>query len=98
MNVKNNHFVAFTQTLVFSNKHKICSGGVGMTEVNNAQLPRRLTAKQKFSKWMTGNRNANKKEEINEGEMQIASVSRKKITNKLIYIETNDWYTLPQPL
>jgi len=30
---------------------------------------------------MTGNRNANKKEEINEGEMQIESVSRKKITN-----------------
>ena len=29
---------------------------------------------------MTGNRNANKKE-INEGEMQIASVSRKKIIN-----------------
>jgi len=47
---------------------------------------------------MTGNRNANKKKEINEVEMQIASVSRKKITNKFIYIETNDWYTLPQPL
>jgi len=29
---------------------------------------------------MTGNRNA-KKEEINEGEMQIASVSRKKIAD-----------------
>jgi len=32
---------------------------------------------------MTGHRNANKKEEINEGEMQIASVSRKKITKRL---------------
>jgi len=32
---------------------------------------------------MTGNRNANKKEEINEGEMQIASVPRKKITNNI---------------
>jgi len=30
---------------------------------------------------MTGNRNANKKEAINEGEMQIASVPAKKITN-----------------
>jgi len=30
---------------------------------------------------MTGNRNANKKEEINESEMQLASVTRKKITN-----------------
>jgi len=30
---------------------------------------------------MTGNRNANKKEEINEGVMQIASASRKKIAN-----------------
>ena len=29
---------------------------------------------------MTGNRNANKKE-VDEGEMQIASVSRKKITS-----------------
>jgi len=52
-----------------------------MTEVTITQLPRRLTAKQKFSKRMTGNRNANKKQEINEGEMQIASVSKKKITN-----------------
>jgi len=26
MKVKNNGFVAFTQQLVFSNKHKICSG------------------------------------------------------------------------
>jgi len=32
---------------------------------------------------MTGNRNANKKEEINEGEMQIESVSKKKITINL---------------
>ena len=30
---------------------------------------------------MTGNRNANKKEEINEGEMQIASVFRKNTSN-----------------
>jgi len=27
MNVKHNDFVAFTQKLVYSNKHKICSGG-----------------------------------------------------------------------
>jgi len=26
MNVKHKDFVAFTQQLVFSNKHKICSG------------------------------------------------------------------------
>jgi len=26
MNGKNNDFVAFTQKLVFTNKHKICSG------------------------------------------------------------------------
>jgi len=32
---------------------------------------------------MTGNRNANKKEEISEGEMQIARVPRKKITNNI---------------
>jgi len=38
-------------------------------------------------------RTVNKKEETNEGEMQIASVSRKKITNKLISLETIDWYT-----
>jgi len=31
---------------------------------------------------MTGNRNANKKE-LNEGETQTASVSRKKITNNI---------------
>jgi len=44
---------------------------------------------------MTGNRNAIKKEEINVGEMQIANVSRKKITNNnlhwdnwLIYMTT----------
>jgi len=30
---------------------------------------------------MTGNRNANKKEAINEGKMQIANVVGKKITN-----------------
>jgi len=34
----------------------------------------------KIFKWNTGNRNANKKEEINEVEMQIARVARKKIT------------------
>jgi len=28
---------------------------------------------------MTGNRNVNKKEDINDGEMQLASVTRKKI-------------------
>ena len=43
-------------------------------------------------------RTVNKKEETNEGEMQIASVSRKKITNKLISLETIDWYTWPQQL
>ena len=32
---------------------------------------------------MTGNRNANKKEEINQGKIQLASVARKKITIKL---------------
>jgi len=32
---------------------------------------------------MTENRNANKKEEISEGEMEIASVSRKKISNNI---------------
>ena len=48
---------------------------------------------------MTSNWNANKKEEINEGEMQLASVTRKKITNKkLIYIEAIDQYTWPQQL
>jgi len=31
---------------------------------------------------MTGNLNANKKEEINQGEMQLASVTTKKITIK----------------
>jgi len=30
---------------------------------------------------MTGNRNPNIKDEINKGKMQIASVSRKKMTN-----------------
>jgi len=39
---------------------------------------------------MTGNRNANKKEEINEGEMQIESVSRKKIINK-INLHWDNW-------
>jgi len=53
-----------------------------MIKVTITRLPRRLTAKQEFSKWVTGNRNANKKEEINEGEMQLASVTRKKVTNK----------------
>ena len=80
MNVKNNDFAAFIQQLVLSNKHKICSGGSWYDRIT--QLPRRLTAKQKFSKWMTGNRNANKKE-LNEGETQTASVSRKKITNNI---------------
>jgi len=46
---------------------------------------------------MTENRSANKKK-INQEEMQIASVSRKKITNKLIYNETIDQYTWPQQL
>jgi len=82
MNVNKKDFVAFTQPLVFSNKHKILVGRSWYdTEVSITRLPRRLTAKQKFSKWMTGNRNANKKEEINESEMQLASVTRKKITN-----------------
>jgi len=44
---------------------------------------------------MTGNWNPNKKE-INEGEMQIASMPRKKITNRVIYIETIVRYTWPQ--
>jgi len=38
---------------------------------------------------MTRNRNANKKEEINEGVMQLASFPRKKITN-------NNWSALKQ--
>jgi len=36
---------------------------------------------QKLSKLMTSNRNAITKEEINQEEMRIASVCRKKITN-----------------
>jgi len=32
---------------------------------------------------MIGNRNANKKEEINQGEIQLASVAKKKIAIKL---------------
>jgi len=32
---------------------------------------------------VTGNRNANKKEEINEGEMQLASVTRNKSPTKI---------------
>jgi len=51
-----------------------------MTEATIIKLTRRLTAQQNFSKWMTGNWNANKKE-INEGIMQVASVPRKKISN-----------------
>jgi len=47
-----------------------------MTEITITRLSRRLTAKQKFSKQMTGNRNTNKNEEINEGEVQLASVTR----------------------
>jgi len=43
----NNDFAAFTQQLVFSNKHRFVVGGVGMTEVTIIQLPKRLTAKQK---------------------------------------------------
>jgi len=39
---------------------------------------------------LTGNRKANKKDEINEGEMQLTSVTMKKITNT--YIETVDRY------
>jgi len=49
---------------------------------------------------MTGNRNAINKEEINEGEVQIASVSTNKIINDnnfLLYIETMGQYTSPQP-
>jgi len=61
-----------------------------MTEVTIIQLPRRLAAKQNFSKWMTENRNANKKEEINEGKMQIASVSRKK-SAKIINLNWDNW-------
>jgi len=39
-----------------------------MTEVVIAQIPRRLSAKEKFKKWITGNRYANKKVEFNERE------------------------------
>jgi len=52
-----------------------------MTEIVIAQLPRRLRAKEKFLKWITGNCYANKKEEFNEEEKWMASWSRKKITN-----------------
>jgi len=63
----------------------------GWADMNEVTITQWLAAKQKYSKRMTRNWNANKKE-INEGEMQIASVSRKKITNKVIYIETIDRY------
>ena len=96
MNVKNNGFVAFTKKLIFSNKHKICSGGSWYDRSHHYSTPK--TAKLKFSKRMTGNWNANKKEEINEGEMQTANVFRKNITKKLIYVETFDWYAWPQHL
>jgi len=52
-----------------------------MTEITIIRPQRRLTTKQKFSKRITEKRKANKKEEINEGVMQLASVTRKKITN-----------------
>ena len=51
-----------------------------MTEVSIIRLTRRLTAKQKFLKRMTGNRNANEKNKLTKG-MQLASMTRRKITN-----------------
>jgi len=38
-----------------------------MTEVSIIRLTRRLTAKQKFLKRMTGNRNANEKNKLTKG-------------------------------
>jgi len=43
---------------------------------------------------MTGNRNANKKEEINEWKMQLASVIRKK-SPTMINLHWDNWSVLP---
>ena len=44
--------------------------------------PKTINSQTKFSKLLTGNGKANKKKQINKGEMQLASVTRKKITIK----------------
>jgi len=49
-----------------------------MTDVTISRLPTKIFE----TKRMTGNQKANKKEEINHGDMQLASVARKKIAIK----------------
>jgi len=53
-----------------------------MTEVAITRLPRRLTAKQNFQNYWQETEKQTKKKQINKGEMQLASVTRKKITIK----------------
>jgi len=58
--VKNKDFCRIYSTIsIFEQTQGFQWAGVSMTEVTIIWLPGWLTVKQKFSKWMTGNRNAN---------------------------------------
>ena len=74
---KNDDFVAFTQQLVFWNKHKICSGE---KRSQHYSTPKTINSQIKLFK-MNDSKPKRKQKRISEGEMQIASVSGKKITN-----------------
>jgi len=50
MNVKNNDFVAFTQKLVFLNKHKICSGGSWYDRSHHYSTPKTINSQTKIFK------------------------------------------------
>jgi len=83
MNVKNIDFVAFTQYLLFSNKHKICSGRELIWPKSPLPTPKTINSQTKIFKMNDMKPKRKQKKEINEGEMQIASVSRKKIISNL---------------
>jgi len=74
MNVKNNDFVAFTQQLVFSNKHKTCSGGSWYHRSHHYSTPKTINNQTKIFKMNDRKPKRKQKEEIKEGEMQIASM------------------------
>ena len=81
MNVKNKDFVAFTQQLVFRTNTRFVGGGSFYDRSQHYSTPKTVNSQTKIFKTHDRKPNANKKEEINEGEMQLASVTRKKIIN-----------------
>jgi len=80
MNVKNKDFVAFTQQLVFRTNKRFVVGGSWYDRSQHYSAPKTVNSQAKIFK--TNDRKPKcKQKKLNEEEMQLASLTRKKITN-----------------